>query len=124
MSAMQQLQAPLDVLALFTLADEFYTKDERMNVYAEYERLLAAEKEAFELLKQARKPFEDDAPSWEQRVAEYGEATAKEQFASFRAAGDNQQSATRAAMAFRKEHALLLRLFDARDAFGKNDRYT
>ena len=117
LAAIDRMHAPLEVLALFKLADEFYTKEERAKVYAEYEELRNADQAAFETLGQAR--LGDDL-TWEQRVKKYGEEKATEQLASHRAALDAKQATSRAVLAFERQHRIVLRLLHARNEFSKS----
>ncbi len=116
MTALEKVQAPLEALALLKLADEFYTKEERAKVYAEYDKLRDADKAAYANLDQTRAA---DDLSWEQRVEKYGEAKAREQFAPHQAAMDAKQETGRAVMAFEREHRLVLRLLDMRATLSK-----
>jgi hypothetical protein len=52
MDALEKIQAPLSALALFKLADEFYTKEERAQLYAEYQKLRDAHTDAHDVLTQ------------------------------------------------------------------------
>lgn len=60
-----------------------------------------------------------DDLTWEQRVEKYGEAKAREQFAPYQAAMDAQREASRAVMAFEKEHRIVMRLLDMRATLSK-----
>ncbi|MEX3556256.1 MAG: hypothetical protein VB131_06735 [Burkholderia gladioli] len=116
MTALEKIQAPLEALALLKLADEFYTKEERVKVFAEYDKLRGADKAAYDNLDQT---CATDNLSWEQRVEKYGEAKALEQYAPHQAAMDTKQETGRAVMAFEKEHRLVLRLLDVRATLSK-----
>jgi beta-phosphoglucomutase-like phosphatase (HAD superfamily) len=109
MMALEKMQVPLEALALLKLVDEFYTKEERAKVYAEYGKLRDADDAAYANLEQIRAA---DNLSREQRIEKYGEAKANEQLAPFQAAMEAKQETSRAVMAFQKEHRLVRRLLD------------
>ncbi|CAH0445359.1 hypothetical protein LMG10661_01610 [Ralstonia syzygii subsp. syzygii] len=69
MTALEKIQAPLEALALLKLADEFYTKEERAKVFAEYDKLRDADKAAYDNLDQTRAT---DDLTWEQRGMKTG----------------------------------------------------
>ncbi|AMV09378.1 hypothetical protein [Xanthomonas citri] len=116
MTALEKVQAALETLALLKLADEFYTKEERAKVYAEYDRLRDVDKAAYENLDKARKA---DDLTWEQRVEKYGETKARELAAPYHAAMDARRESSRAVTAFEKEHRIVLRLLDMRTTLSK-----
>lgn len=118
MAALEKMQAPLEVLALFKLAEEFYTKEERMKLYAEYKELLGADMAAYENLNKAR-TAQGNNLTWEQRVEKYGEEVATEQLAPHLAAMEARSVTSGAVMAFEKEHRIVLRLLDAKKSFSK-----
>jgi hypothetical protein len=96
--ALEKIQAPIAALALFKLADEFYTKEERTQLYGEYQKLRDADTAAYEVLTQI---------------------TASDDRAAHMAAFEAKQAASEAVTAFEKQHRLVMRLMDARDKFGK-----
>ncbi|SOE65294.1 hypothetical protein SAMN05446635_2656 [Burkholderia sp. OK233] len=99
MTALEKMQAPLEAIALLKLADEFYTKEERAQLYVEYKKLFEADAAAYEVLEQATAGGDRDA-----------------QMAAFEA----KKAASEAATAFEKKHRLVIRLMDARDRFSKS----
>lgn len=99
MTALEKIQAPLEAIALLRLGDEFYTKEERTRLYAEYEKLVDADKAAYEVLSRTTSDGDRDA-----------------NMAAFEA----KKATSDAEMAFRKEHRLLIRLMEARDKLGKS----
>lgn len=98
MEALEKMQAPLAALALFKLADEFYTKEERAQLYAEFQKLRDADMAAYEVLMQR---------------------TATEDRDAHMAAFEAKRAASEAVTAFERQHRLLMRLMEARDRFGK-----
>ncbi|UEP20721.1 hypothetical protein LL999_12350 [Burkholderia ambifaria] len=99
MTALEKVQAPLEAIVLLKLADEFYTKEERTRLYAEYKKLVDADKAAYEVLSQTTSNGDRDA-----------------KMAAFEA----KKATSDAEMAFRKEHRLVIRLMEARDKFSKS----
>ncbi|WP_116137986.1 hypothetical protein [Trinickia diaoshuihuensis] len=99
MTALEKIQAPLEALAVLKLADEFYTKEERAKLYADYTKLRAADMAAYEVLHRANE--------------------GKDQ-AAHTAAFEAKKAASQALMAFEKEHQLVLRLLDARATLSKS----
>lgn len=98
MEALEKIQAPLAALALFKLADEFYTKEERAQLYAEYQKLRDTHTDAHDLLTQV---------------------TADDDQAVHMAAFEAMQAAGNTLVGFERQHRLLMRLMDARDRFSK-----
>ncbi|CAZ15830.1 hypothetical protein [Xanthomonas albilineans] len=120
MTALEKVQTALEALALLKLADEFYTKEERAKVYAEYDRLRDVDQAAYENLDKARdKARAADDLTWEQRVEKYGEVKARELAAPYHAAMDARRESSLAVMAFQKEHRIVLRLLDMRATLSK-----
>ncbi|MFY2087904.1 hypothetical protein ACOTDN_15690 [Achromobacter xylosoxidans] len=116
-NAMKDLQAPLDVLAMFKLADEFYPKDKRSELYAEYQRLQEADDAAFvHMQEQLGSP---SGMTFEERVARHGQEVAAAHVESCRIAREARIKTMNAVDAFRKEHGLLMRLLGAKAAYGK-----
>lgn len=116
-AAAASLQAPLDVLALFKLVDEFYTKEERTKLYAEYRQLQEADQAAFANMQALLEPL--GGMTNEERIAKYGAEAAAMQLAPFRQAHDARTATINAIAAFEKEHRLLMRLLAAKAAYGK-----
>ena len=83
LEAIEKLHAPLAAIALLKMADEFYTKEERAALYAEHQALHDADVAAYQHLQEAGP---QDKLSWEQRVEQFGEAVAAQQFAPTHAA--------------------------------------
>ena len=99
MTAFEKIQAPLEAIVLLKLADEFYTKEERVQLYAEYKKLIDADRAAHEVLMQTN---------------------ARENRDAHMAASEAKSAAGGAAMEFEKKHGLVIRLIEARDKFGKS----
>lgn len=111
------LQAPLDVLALFKLADEFYSKEERTKLYATYRQLLEADEAAFAHMQEQQAPL--SGMSYEDRVAKHGAVVAAEQLEPATKARDARVKTMNAVSAFEKEHRLLVRLLSAKATYSK-----
>lgn len=97
-SALEEANVSLQALALLKLADEFYSKDQRVQLYAEHAALCAADTMAYKALK---------------------EATEANEKVTHEAAFLAKRAASQAVMAFEKEHKLILRLLQARATLSK-----
>ncbi|WP_175160588.1 hypothetical protein WJ976_33580 (plasmid) [Achromobacter denitrificans] len=117
-TAAASLQAPLDVLALFKLADEFYTKEERTTLYKEYEQLRAADEAAFAHMKSQQESL--SGMTFEERVAKHGPAVAAVQLDPSRKAHEARLATMNRVTAFEKEHRLLIRLLVAKASYSKS----
>ncbi|MFY3175278.1 hypothetical protein ACOTHA_29065 [Achromobacter xylosoxidans] len=116
-AAAAALQVPLDVLALFKLADEFYSKEERRALYEEYQQLIKADKSAF-----AHMQEQSGSPSgltYEERVAKHGKAVADAQLEPATKAREARVKTMNAVSAFENEHRLLVRLLQAKASYSK-----
>jgi len=116
-AAAASLQAPLDVLALFKLADEFYSKEERTKLYAEYRQLQEADAAAYAHMQEQFGAL--SGMTYEERVAKHGETVAAAQLDPSRKAREARIETMNAVTAFEKEHRLLIRLLTARASYGK-----
>ena len=111
LAAIETVQTPLVAIARLQLADEFYTREERVKLYAAYRKLLGADAEAFNKLSETT-PGDD--LSWDGRVEKYGEAAAKEQLAPNMAALEARNVTSQCVTEFRKEHRLLMHLLESK----------
>ena len=75
--AIDNISDPLTTLVAIKLAEEFYTKEERQDLYVEYSELLESDQIALNNLEEAE-PTQDKDLEWGERVEKYGEATAEE----------------------------------------------
>ncbi|KQR78475.1 hypothetical protein ASG35_08530 [Burkholderia sp. Leaf177] len=116
LEAIERLCVPLSAIALLKMIDEFYTKEERVALYAEYEALRDADAEAYEHLLEADPP---DAPSRKDLVERFGEHEANERLAPRRLALEAKQAAGRGIREFEREHRLIVRLAEAKAEIGK-----
>ncbi|MFY3863926.1 hypothetical protein ACOTJQ_28905 [Achromobacter xylosoxidans] len=116
-AAAAALQAPLDVLALLKLADEFYSKEDRSLLYEQYRQLIAADVAAFtHMQEQSGSP---SGMTYEERVAKYGKAIADEQLEPATKAREARVKTMNAVSAFENEHRLLVRLLQAKASYSK-----
>ncbi|CAE6850604.1 hypothetical protein R75465_07143 [Paraburkholderia aspalathi] len=116
LEAIEKLHAPLAAIALLKMADEFYTKEERAALYAEHQALIDADVAAYHHLQEAGP---QDKLSWEQRVEQFGETVANEQYAPKKDAMEAKQAASRRVGEFEREHRLIVRLAGAKATLGK-----
>lgn len=111
------LKTPLLTVALLGLVDEFYTKEERQKLYAEYLALSSADNDAYQKLHNTITTVDPDLV-WEQRVKKYGEETAREQMAPRTQAFEEKQATAIKIGLFEKEHHLIASLMNLK----KSDR--
>lgn len=116
LDAIGNLHTPLAAIALLMMADEFYTKDKRVALYAEYQILLDADAAAYQHLQEVGPK---DNLSWAQRIEQFGEAVANEQYAPKTAAMEARKETLRRIDEFVQEHRLIVRLAEAKAAIGK-----
>lgn len=116
-AAVVALQAPLDVLALFKLADEFYSKQDRSALYEQYRQLIVADEAAFaHMQEQLGSP---SGMTYEERVAKHGKAVADAQLEPATRAREARVKTMNAVSAFENEHRLLVRLLQAKASYSK-----
>jgi len=116
LGTLTQIASSLKVTALLRLAEEFYSREERVDLYKEYKELREEDE-------RTRLAYVDAGPAdrvpWEERVAKYGEAVAREHFKDVEAAHKIRQAAMERVSAFEREHRILMRLLDARNELSK-----
>ena len=110
-AAVDRLSTQVGVLALVQLADEFYTKDERTNLYQQYQELEHAETVIRSQYNESRP---DDGLSRDQRIAKLGEEKANEQLRPSDELFDKLQAAMGETRRFRNEHPLIIDLLRLR----------
>lgn len=116
LDAIEKLNVHLNILALVEIAKEFYTKDERALLYAQFQALRDADHAAFKHLEETR--FQDNL-SFEERIKKFGEVVANEQFAPYKKAADAKIAASQELSEFSKKHKLIMRLIEAKTSLGK-----
>lgn len=116
--ALLRLQRPVETLTIISLANEFYTLEQRKSLYAEYEALLTADDEAYS---QLSKSSPEDDLNWDDRVRKYGEEVAQQHLAPFRLAMDKRKEALANIANFEKTHGLIVHLHKQRSSFAKRD---
>lgn len=112
---LQRLNGPLKVLALLQLAGEFYTKTQRKDLYAIYEKLCAEDTRLFDNLQTAHADVIDAGIGYEKRVEKYGDDEAKKQMAPIMEAMDARRESIAAISAFRTEHEIIFKLISAKE---------
>lgn len=111
------LKTPLLTVALLGLVDEFYTKEERQKLYAEYLALCSADDEAYQNMSNTKAKVDPDL-AWEPRVKKYGEETATEQVAPQRQAFEEKQASAIQVRVFEKEHNMIVSLMKLKKVIG------
>jgi hypothetical protein len=113
LEAIEGLRAPLAAIALLRMADEFYSKEERLALYAEYYALRDAHSATIQRVQETA-PSETLSP--EKRGEKFSEDVAKKQYAD---AIEANRAASQRLSAFQREHRLIVRLVEAKAALGK-----
>lgn len=114
--ALQRMHRPVEALSLIALAKEFYTDEQRTQLYAQYAGLIEAEKQAGELV---RCSGPNDTLGWEERVKQYGEQAARQQMAPRIDAMSKREKALKDMLDFEASHGLIVRLYDQKVHFSK-----
>lgn len=108
------LATPLSTMALLSLADEFYSKDERSRLYAKYETLKQNDKDADAELRVVIEAFGSEM-SWEQRVSVYGEDIAMDLRVSRRRTSDAKTASRDSLRAFETAYPIISRLMQIKE---------
>lgn len=107
----------LNLLTLLRLADEFYTKDERAELYKKYAALMAEDAKRFANLKAVQNAVQPDPGiGHDARVEKYGKEVAEGHLAPVQEALSSRRECIEAVSDFRNEHKVLERIFWAKDA--------
>jgi len=108
---LEKIQLSLNVTALIQLADEFYTKQQRSELYAQFRALEDEERRTLVALNESGPK---DRLRWEEQVSKSGELGATEQLREREAIRQVRAAATDQLKIFRDEHRLLLQLLEAK----------
>lgn len=111
--AMDKVSASLTILATVQLAKEFYNDIERKNFLKKYTELLAADHVAYEELQAVTNAR--GRKSHEEIAAHSGKAAADEQYKPTMDALGRREATSGMLFAFRREHRLIVDLWDARE---------
>ncbi|MGO3029207.1 hypothetical protein [Pseudomonas helleri] len=119
LGVLQGIQGSLKTLATIQLAAEFYTPAERQALRAEYDALREKDSAAFATLQAAREDVFDPGLSWDQRVRQYGERTARQHLADVEGCLELRAATMKDVGVFQQKHPLLMRLRDSAAELGK-----
>jgi hypothetical protein len=117
--ALQKMHRPVEVMSLLALANEFYTPEQRRELYARRQELVEADNRAFQLMDEARP---NDGLSHDERVRMLGESAAEQRTAPYEEARLKRVQAMTDLSDFDKEHELIVRLLEQKVTFAKRDR--
>lgn len=112
LASLQKLDTSVSTLSLLQLVNEFYSPDERREMYAKYQALLDADAECYRKmieLQQAEKALPAAADD------EEAKALREEKMQAF----DDKQKSSQQASAFRREHPLIVRVLEAKARLSK-----
>lgn len=118
--AIEAVQKPLTAIALLGLLEEFYSKEQRQALYAEYEALNSANKKAYEKLMSTNATVEPGI-GWDAREKKYGRETATEHMRPHMEALEEKKLADAKLTEFQREHPLIIRIQRAKTSIGKSD---
>ena len=119
LAAIERVKAPLSAMAMLGLVDEFYSKDERQKLYAEYDALREEDRKAYETLQSAGATVEPGI-SWEKRVEKFGEDEATQRIAPLTQALERRKETLASVNAFELSHPLIVRLIRSKGEVGKS----
>lgn len=117
-ATLEAIRAPLSAVAALALADEFYTKEERQSLYAQYASLQEADEAARQKLF-STEATQDPGLSWEDRERKYGRDVAKQHIAPNEDAMAIKMSISLRLTDFMKQHPLIVRLDRLKREIGK-----
>lgn len=111
---LNRVNVPLTTLALLQLANEFYTKEERTNLYGVYQQLCDEDERRFAELRKAQESIADEGIGFENRVKKFGKDEADKQIAPVVTAMDLRRESAAAHEAFKNQHPILYKLINAK----------
>ena len=114
-SAIENISDPLTTLVAIKLAEEFYTKEERQQLYIEYSLLIESDQVALKNLEEAE-PTHDKDLEWGERVKKYGETIAEEHLNPRSIAQAERIKVIKKLDIFRTKYQLITQLVDAKNA--------
>lgn len=109
-----KIKRPLAIIALLQLADEFYTKDERHDLYARYQQLRDVDAGVYRDLEAVRDAMPDADMDEKERFAKHGEDRVRGQRKLIVEAIDRRKFTMQAVFDFESEHPIIVALFNAR----------
>lgn len=115
-ASLKKIHGPLAILALTQLASEFYTKEQRVALYQEYAQLRKNDAELYEAINKARAMLDDQDLGYDERVKKFGKAMAEQQMAPVMDANQRRSESIKAVDTFRREHKLLVALWQAKES--------
>lgn len=118
---LKKISGHLALIAHARLADEFYTKEQRTELYAAYAKLVDQDSQAYAALEAARSALVDNGIGYEGRVAKYGKEVADQQLAPVMEATRIRGETIKAVNTFKQEHKVLAELIYARETAGALD---
>ena len=118
--AIEAVEMPLTDIALLGLLDEFYSKEQRRALYADYEALSRASKKAHEKLMSTNATVEPGI-GWDAREKKYGKETATEHMRPHMEALEEKKFADSKLTEFQREHPLIIRIQRAKSHIGKSN---
>lgn len=111
---LNRVNVPLTTLALLQLANEFYTKEERTNLYAVYQQLCKEDDRCYEELRAAQASIADVEGGFEARVDKFGKDEATKQIAPAVTAMELRRESSAKREAFKSQHPILYKLIMAK----------
>lgn len=100
------------------LAGEFYTKEQREDLYTTYEKLRAEDIRLYSNIKAAQASLHDSGLGYEVRVEKYGKEEAEKQLAPLMEANQMRGESIKAVSAFRRDHEIIAELLNAKETVG------
>lgn len=123
LDALEKLNVPLSAMALLKIANEFYTKEERTNLYGLYKQLQETDKKAYDHMEAASKKLDAATPKdivgLEARIERFGEDEANAQLAESRQMREIRKSTLKELTDFERKHRLIIRLLEVKETLSK-----
>lgn len=117
LAPLQSLSGHLKLIALIQLAGEFYTKEQRRDLYSVYEELRAEDTRLYNNLQAAHAAIIDPGIGYEERVKKYGAKEAEKQMAPILEAIDARHNSTLSG--FERDHVIIYELIRAKESLGR-----
>lgn len=117
-SSVSAINTPLSTLALLALVDEFYSKEDRQKLYAEYADLVAKDSAAHKLLLESEATV-DPGMGFDARVQKHGEEAAREHIKPKMDALEAKKAISEQVSDFERKHPMIKRLHRIQHEIGK-----
>ena len=109
LNAIDNLQGRIEAIALLQMVDEFYTKEERTELYSQYRALTEASTLAQQKIQESRPK---DSLTWTERVEQFGEEVANQHFEPYNRAVETSSTASKKVTEFNQAHPLIAQLLN------------